>query len=172
MTPVAVAYVQTDMSPALGQFLGIAVFVGLCWLAGRIYSRQRESRPSLHARPLDDSWLQRPTPGEIWWADVPFADGTGTKVRPCLVVRTHPNSVEVLKITSQDKSSRWDHVSIPTADWDRRAKKDSWIDLSRTYSVTDYAFRNRAADTCHEWVWDQVTSRHETGWVYVDERNR
>jgi hypothetical protein len=167
MPPVTFAYIQPDMSSALQQFLGIAVFVGLGWLASRLYKNARRSRPSLRSRPLDDSWLQRPTPGEIWWADVPFADGTGSKVRPCLVVRTHSNFVEVLKITSQDKGNRWDHVRIPTADWDSRAKKDSWIDLSRTYSVADYAFGNRAVDTCNAWVWDQVTSHHAAGWVYV-----
>lgn len=172
MSPVALAYIQMDILSALQQGLGTAVFVGLIWLASLLYKSGLRSRPSLHARPFDDSWLQRPMPGEIWWANVPFADGTGAKVRPCLVVRTHTNSVEVLKITSQDKGNRWDHVQIPTADWDPRAKKDSWIDLSRTYSVTDYAFQNRAANTCHAWVWNQVASRHATGWVYVDERNR
>jgi hypothetical protein len=171
MPPVALAYVQMDMLSTLGQFLGIAIFVGLIWLAGLLYKRWRRLRPSLHARPPDASWLQRPTPGEIWWADVPFADRTGEKNRPCLVIRTHPNSVEVLKITSQDKSKRRDHIPMPTAEWDPRARKDSWIDLSRTYSVIDYAFRNRAASRCHAWVWNQVTSRHATGWVYVDKRN-
>jgi PemK-like, MazF-like toxin of type II toxin-antitoxin system len=172
MPTVALAYIQMDILSTLQRLLGIAVFVGLSWLASLLYKSGRRSRPSLHAQPLDDSWLQRPTPGEIWWANVPFADGTGAKIRPCLVVRTHPDSVEVLKITSQGKGNRWDHVRIPTADWDPRAKKDSWIELSRTYSVTDYAFRNRAANTCNAWVWNQVTSRHETGWVYANERTR
>ncbi|MEK8107708.1 hypothetical protein NKG94_26570 [Micromonospora sp. M12] len=30
---------------------------------------------------------RQPAPGEIWWADVPYADGSGSKVRPCLVLR-------------------------------------------------------------------------------------
>jgi PemK-like, MazF-like toxin of type II toxin-antitoxin system len=106
MPPVALAYIQIGILPALQQILGIAVFVGLCWLASLLYKSGRRSRPSIHARPLDDSWLQRPTPGEIWWADVPFAEGTGAKIRPCLVVRTHTDSVDVLKITSQDKRTR------------------------------------------------------------------
>jgi hypothetical protein len=130
MPPVALAYIQIGILPALQQILGIAVFVGLCWLASLLYKSGRRSRPSIHARPLDDSWLQRPTPGEIWWADVPFAEGTGAKIRPCLVVRTHTDSVDVLKITSQDKGDRWGHVQIPTADWDPRAKKDSWMAVS------------------------------------------
>jgi hypothetical protein len=139
---------------------------GFAWLIIRRFRRWRRSRPAVHAQPPDSSWLRRPAPGQIWWTEVPFSDGTGSKVRPCLVVRTHASLVEVLKITSQDKSNRWDHVAIPTANWDRHAWKDSWVDLSRTYFLADHAFRKPASDTCDAWVWDQVTRRHATGWVY------
>jgi hypothetical protein len=36
---------------------------------------------------------------------------------------------------------------------------------TKTYSVADYKFRKRAANTCYARVWDQVTSRHTTGWM-------
>jgi PemK-like, MazF-like toxin of type II toxin-antitoxin system len=69
-------------------------------------------------------------PGEIWWADVPYEDGTGSKVRPCLILKPRWNGYDVLKITSQDQSRRHDYIRIPTRHWDRNAEKDSYLDLS------------------------------------------
>ncbi|MFG1878370.1 type II toxin-antitoxin system PemK/MazF family toxin [Sphaerisporangium sp. NPDC049003] len=120
----------------------------------------------VHSRPPSPAWESRAAPGQIWWADVPYSDGSGSKVRPCLVVRTHPRKVEVLKITSQDKSDRGDHLSIPTAGWDPHATKDSWLDLSETHFVGDRDFRNLAATSCDARVWKSVTRLQKTGWVY------
>src|SRR4051794_13241439 len=39
-----------------------------------------------------------PQPGEIWWADVPYEDYSGHKVRPCVVIRAAEGYREVLKI--------------------------------------------------------------------------
>ena len=68
MPPVLLSYAREYTLSTLGSFLWIAVFVGLSWLTGSIYKKRRESRPSIHALLLDASWLQRPTPGEIWRA--------------------------------------------------------------------------------------------------------
>ncbi|GAA3822740.1 hypothetical protein GCM10022226_49000 [Sphaerisporangium flaviroseum] len=122
--------------------------------------------PRVHARPPSGSPDSRPAPGQIWWADVPYSDGSGSKVRPCLVVRTHPGRVEVLKITSQDKSDRSEYLPIPTAGWDPHATKDSWLDLSETYFVDDGEFQRRAAAACDARTWKRVTRRQATGWVY------
>lgn len=89
------------------------------------------------------AWLG-PRRGDIWWADVPFADGTGAKLRPCLVVRWRWRGIEVLKITSQDKSRRRDHVPIPTRGWDARARRDSYLNLGEPIVVRRRAFRRRA----------------------------
>lgn len=123
------------------------------------------SRFQVHDAPPDPAWNSRPRPGQIWWAPVPFSDGPGSKVRPCLVVRTHRQGVEVLKITSQDKSHQRSCISIPTARWDPRARKDSWLDLEDTYFLHDNAFR-RCAGVCDKRTWSTVTHRHRTGWVY------
>ncbi|WP_424537178.1 type II toxin-antitoxin system PemK/MazF family toxin [Sphaerisporangium viridialbum] len=120
----------------------------------------------VHSRPPSPAWESRPAPGQIWWADVPYSDGSGSKVRPCLVVRTHPRNVEVLKITSQDKSDRGEYLSIPTAGWDPHATKDSWLDLSETHVVRDRDFRNLAAASCDARTWKRVTRVQDTGWVY------
>nr|WP_240941990.1 type II toxin-antitoxin system PemK/MazF family toxin [Planosporangium thailandense] len=126
--------------------------------------RRRRVRPRLRAAPPDESWRGRPQPGEIWWADVPFSDGTGHKVRPCLVLRTHQRQVEVLKITSQDRSARRDHIEIPTGAWDRRATHNSYLDLSDPFRLRDSAF-SRKAGTVDDRTWSTVRRLHATGWV-------
>jgi hypothetical protein len=85
-----------------------------------------------------------PRRDEIWWAEVPFADGTGAKLRPCLVTRTTWRGAVVLKITSQDKHTRRDHIPIPTKAWDPRARRDSYLNLAEPITVRRAAFKRRA----------------------------
>jgi mRNA-degrading endonuclease toxin of MazEF toxin-antitoxin module len=89
-------------------------------------------------------WAGGPDRGDIWWADVPYADGSGSKVRPCLVMLRHRRGIVVLKITSQDKSRRGDHVPIPTRDWDPWARHDSYLNLGEPIVVPPAAFQRRA----------------------------
>jgi hypothetical protein len=89
----------------------------------------------------------RPARGDIWWAEVPFTDGTGAKLRPCLVLLPQRRGIVVLKITSQDKSRRRDHVLIPTRDWDPWARHDSYLNLGEPILVRPDAFQRRAG-TC------------------------
>jgi mRNA-degrading endonuclease toxin of MazEF toxin-antitoxin module len=97
----------------------------------------------------------RPAPREIWWADVPYADGSGSKVRPCLVLRRGWRGVTVLKITSQDKSRRRDHLPIPTRAWDRHARRDSWVNLGEPIVVPPRAFERRVG-TCEAGLWGRI----------------
>ncbi|MEV0811141.1 type II toxin-antitoxin system PemK/MazF family toxin [Micromonospora sp. NPDC050200] len=113
------------------------------------------ARPTAPPRPRTPTGT--PRPGEIWWADVPYHDGTGSKVRPCLVLRADDRGAEILKITSQDKSSRDDHVRIPTRDWDPDADHDSWLDLAEPVHVPTGAFTNRAG-TCDQALWRRLKS--------------
>jgi mRNA-degrading endonuclease toxin of MazEF toxin-antitoxin module len=106
-----------------------------------------------------DRATDSPAPGEIWWADVPYADGTGSKVRPCLVLRTDSRGADVLKITSQDKSDRDDHVRIPTRDWDPGADHDSYLSLTEPVRIGAAAFADRAG-TCDADLWHRVRSLH------------
>lgn len=125
--------------------------------------RRRSGGPGRTTAPPRPRGAERPTaeprPGEIWWADVPYADGTGSKVRPCLVVHANGRGADVLKITSQDKSGRDDHVRIPTRDWDADADHDSWLDLAEPLHITADAFSNRAG-TCDPDLWRQVRRLH------------
>jgi len=145
----------------MSEVVSLLFVVGLAALV--VYWRWREAAVVLPEAP-DRSWLRRPAPGEIWWADVPFDDSWDSKVRPCLVIRTHRKSVEVLKITSQDKSHRWDHIEIETGSWDRRARYNSYLDLSSPRKLLDQDFKRRAG-TCDEWTWNQVLNKYDAGWV-------
>ncbi|MEU4527996.1 type II toxin-antitoxin system PemK/MazF family toxin [Micromonospora ureilytica] len=112
-------------------------------------------RPSAKPRSRDT-----PQPGEIWWADVPYADGSGSKVRPCLVLRADSRGADVLKITSQDKSDRDDHVRIPTRDWDPGAEHDSYLSLTEPIRLSSAAFADHAG-RCDADLWRKVRSlRH------------
>ncbi|WP_144125546.1 type II toxin-antitoxin system PemK/MazF family toxin [Catellatospora sichuanensis] len=101
-----------------------------------------------------------PQPGEIWWADVPYEDGPGSKVRPCVVLRVKGGAFEILKITSQDQSHRRDHIEIATKSWDADADHNSYLDLSDPITVTTAAFANRAGalDTP---TWRKVKALHQ-----------
>ncbi|MEU8115800.1 type II toxin-antitoxin system PemK/MazF family toxin [Micromonospora sp. NPDC048947] len=118
-------------------------------------------RPSTKPRSRDtDRRADAPSPGEIWWADVPYADGSGSKVRPCLVLRADSRGADVLKITSQDKSDRDDHVRIPTLDWDPGAEHDSYLSLTEPIRLNSAAFGDHAG-RCDADLWRKVRSlRH------------
>ena len=115
-------------SPAI--VAGVAVAVAAAAALGAMWWRRRGA----------DQVLRR---GDIWWADVPFADGTGAKLRPCLIVRGGRRRALVLKITSQDKSHRRDHILIPTREWDPWARRDSYLNLGEPIKVDRGAFQRR-----------------------------
>ncbi|GIG64999.1 hypothetical protein Pen01_12940 [Phytomonospora endophytica] len=100
-----------------------------------------------------------PAPGEIWWADVPFEDGTGSKVRPCLVLRADGRGAAVLKITSQDQSHRRDHVEIATRHWDPKARHNSHLDLTDPIRVSRGSFTKRAG-RLDAGTWSKVRRLH------------
>ncbi|MFC0028512.1 type II toxin-antitoxin system PemK/MazF family toxin [Micromonospora chaiyaphumensis] len=114
-------------------------------------TRGRAGAPPRPRRAGKDS-AEGPRPGEIWWADVPYADGTGSKVRPCLVLRVDGRDADVLKITSQDKSHRDDHLPIPTRSWDPDAHHDSYLDISEPVPVPLSAFADHAG-ACDPDLW-------------------
>jgi mRNA-degrading endonuclease toxin of MazEF toxin-antitoxin module len=129
-----------------------------------VFLLRRAKSGGLRSSAPDESWLTRPQPGDIWWADVPFRDGEGGKVRPCVVLRTHRRRVDVQRITSQDKSDRSDHLRIPTRDWDPKATHDSYVDLSEPFRLADRAFSRKAGRIAAA-PWKAVREQHQTGWV-------
>ncbi|WP_405094717.1 type II toxin-antitoxin system PemK/MazF family toxin [Micromonospora sp. NBC_01412] len=126
---------------------------------GRGTGTRASGRPAAPPRPRAAERTTAPAgtprPGEVWWAEVPYADGTGSKVRPCVVLRTDGRGADVLKVTSQDKSDRDDHVRIPTRDWDPGADHDSYLDISEPIRIATSAFRD-SAGRCDPTLWRQL----------------
>jgi hypothetical protein len=155
------------MSPMLWS-LGLLAAVGVAVVVavGAALRRRRPTRgrPFTPPPPPRPGWRGRPAPGEIWWADLPYQDGTGSKIRPCLVLSTGPGGSTVLKITSQDQSTRAAHVRLPTASWDPHARHDSWLDLRGPYELRRTAFQRRAG-VVDVRSWRAVRRSHQTGWI-------
>ena len=76
----------------------------------------------------------------MWFAEVPFEDGSGSKDRPVLVLSAGGRSCEVARFTSQDKNGRRDHVRVPQGI--PGLPKASWLNLRPT-SLPRSAFRRR-----------------------------
>lgn len=124
-----------------------------------VVARLRRARRPVPKRPPSRPTVTGPRPGEIWWAEVPYEDGSGSKVRPCLVLRKRRGAIEVLKITSQDQSRRRDHVEIATRHWDRDADHNSFLDLTDPIRVSLSAFENKAGDLDAP-TWQKVRKLH------------
>jgi len=93
-------------------------------------------------------WLVRPRPrrpraGEVWFAQVPFEDRSGSKDRPVLVLAVAGSSYEVARFTSQDQSARRDHVRVPHGI--PGLPKASWLNL-RSLTLEQSAFRRCTGD--------------------------
>ncbi|MEZ0447616.1 type II toxin-antitoxin system PemK/MazF family toxin [Cellulomonas sp. ICMP 17802] len=85
----------------------------------------------------------RPRPGEVWFAQVPFDDGSGSKDRPVLVLAVHGATCEVARFTSQDRDARRDHVRVPQGV--PGLPKASWLNL-RPLPLRRSAFRRHVGD--------------------------
>lgn len=85
---------------------------------------------------------RRPAVGEVWFAEVPFADGTGSKDRPVLVLAASGRTCTVVRFTSKDRSARRDHRPAPVGVGG--LQRDSWVDL-RPLRLPRRALRRRIA---------------------------
>jgi mRNA-degrading endonuclease toxin of MazEF toxin-antitoxin module len=130
----------------------------------RASTRTASRAPAKGARPATTKPATPATTGpqarEIWWADVPFHDAEGSKVRPCLVLRRRGDTVVVLKITSQDHRDRGDHILIETSSWDRGAPHDSFLDLSDPYTISAAAFEDKVG-RADDATWKTVRAQHK-----------
>ncbi|MGY1600936.1 type II toxin-antitoxin system PemK/MazF family toxin [Geodermatophilus sp. SYSU D00815] len=108
-------------------------------------------------RPADRPVRTGPGVGEIWWADVPFAEVAESKDRPCVVIEASDDELVVLMITSQDQSTRRGYVQIPRTGWDR-TPGTSWLRLDRRIPMRRGDFR-RYAGPCPAATWRLVQER-------------
>jgi mRNA-degrading endonuclease toxin of MazEF toxin-antitoxin module len=101
-------------------------------------------------------------PGEIWWADVPFREGTGSKVRPCVVVRTLLGAVDVLKITTKPRPHS-DYVKVDKRSWEKRYRASrSFVGVSVAIRLPAQALRRRIG-MIDDATWTLVRARHDIG---------
>ncbi|GIG41482.1 type II toxin-antitoxin system PemK/MazF family toxin [Cellulomonas phragmiteti] len=131
-----------DPATALAGPEALALAVLLLVVALVVRGRRRRPRPRPRRRTPGTSWGV-PRVGEIWFAEVPFDDGTGSKDRPVLVLAVDRRTWEVARFTSQDRSARRDHVRLPPGF--PGLTRASWIDL-RPRTLPLSAARRRSGD--------------------------
>lgn len=116
--------------------------------AGRTRPPGRPSGP--RGRPT-----RRPEPGDIWWAEVPFEDGPGTKDRPCLVLSVRGEAVLVAKITSKYRGERAGVIALPPGSVGDARGRASFLETDELRDVPLWGFRRRVG-AVDPLVWDQV----------------
>ncbi|MER5552822.1 type II toxin-antitoxin system PemK/MazF family toxin [Streptomyces sp. NPDC002793] len=88
----------------------------------------------------------KPRPGEIWWADVPFEDGPGSKDRPCLVLSVRGGTVVVAKITSKHHEERPGVIALPSGVVGDARGRQSFLETDELREVPVSGFRRKAGE--------------------------
>ncbi|MER6999895.1 type II toxin-antitoxin system PemK/MazF family toxin [Streptomyces sp. NPDC000410] len=141
---------------ALGAVVVLALVVAVADGRGRMHRRLRR-RPRARLRPpgRPDERGARPRPGEIWWANVPYEDGPGTKDRPCLVLRVHGGEARVVKITSKYHDERPGVIPLPPGSVGDTHGRPSFLETDELREVRVGDFRRRVG-VVDPLLWDQV----------------
>lgn len=95
--------------------------------------------------------------GDVWFAMVPFRDGTGAKDRPVVVLSAHGRRCTVVRLTSRDQDGRAGYARSPGTlpGLDRRG----WVDL-RPMELRRTALRRRTGDAGTAWLrWYEDAAR-------------
>ncbi|MBM7438841.1 type II toxin-antitoxin system PemK/MazF family toxin [Streptomyces sp. HB132] len=111
---------------------------------GRAPERKKKGRP--HGGPR---------PGEIWWADVPFEDGPGSKDRPCLVLSVRGGTAVVAKITSKHHEERPGVIALPAGSVGDARGRQSYLETDELREVALAGFRRKAGEL-DPGVWGRV----------------
>ncbi|MEU5898455.1 type II toxin-antitoxin system PemK/MazF family toxin [Streptomyces venezuelae] len=119
--------------------------------------RKRSSRPAGRTRPPRGPRRRFPAPraAEIWWARVPYEDGSGGKDRPCLVLSVHGRSARVVKITSKYHDERAGVIPLPPGSVGDAEGRASFLETDELRDVPLGDFRRRAG-VADPVLWDQV----------------
>ncbi|MET8607561.1 type II toxin-antitoxin system PemK/MazF family toxin [Streptomyces rubiginosohelvolus] len=120
--------------------------------AGSARPPSRPSRPST-------SDARVPRAGEVWWADVPYEDGPGSKDRPCLVIsvrgRGRGRTALVAKITSKHHEERPGVIALPAGAVGDRRGRQSFLETDELREVRIASFRRRVG-AVDPGVWERV----------------
>ncbi|MEU1290306.1 type II toxin-antitoxin system PemK/MazF family toxin [Kitasatospora sp. NPDC005856] len=136
----------------------VLALLGVALLAAAAAALVRRTRPA--PRPAGPTGPRPrtgagPEPREIWWAQVPFEDGPGSKDRPCLVLRVHGRTATVAKITSKHHAGRPGVLPLPPGAVGDRDGRASWLETDELREVPLSAFRRRAGAVDRQ-VWDRT----------------
>lgn len=127
----------SDLDPTVvAALLGVALLV--LWRTLRPARQRGSRRPSTRR-----TTRTQPLVGDVWWADVPFEDGTGSKDRPCVVVETHGLRPVVLYVTSTDKAGRPGWLAMPRQGWSPKPGT-SWLRTDRRVALDPHRMRRYA----------------------------
>lgn len=100
-----------------------------------------------------------PRAGEVWWADVPYEDGPGSKDRPCLVIsvrgRGRGRTALVAKITSKHHEERPGVIALPAGTVGDRQGRQSFLETDELREVRIAGFRRRVGAVDPE-LWERV----------------
>ncbi|WP_330175623.1 type II toxin-antitoxin system PemK/MazF family toxin [Streptomyces sp. NBC_01498] len=96
-----------------------------------------------------------PRAGEIWWAMVPYEDGTGAKDRPCLVLSVRGRTALVAKITSKFHEGRPGVIPLPPEAVGDTEGRRSFLETDELRRVNTREFRRRVG-TLEDGLWRQV----------------
>ncbi|MFF7636612.1 type II toxin-antitoxin system PemK/MazF family toxin [Kitasatospora sp. NPDC008050] len=103
-----------------------------------------------------------PAPREIWWAEVPFEDGPGSKDRPCLVLRVNGRTATVAKITSKHHAELPGVLALPPGTVADRQGRASWLELDEQREVPLTHFRRRVGPVDGQ-LWARVQRARSSG---------
>ncbi|MFE0640440.1 type II toxin-antitoxin system PemK/MazF family toxin [Streptomyces sp. NPDC058877] len=112
-------------------------------------------RPPARPAPRGRKPAKLPRAGEIWWADVPYEDGPGSKDRPCLVLAVRGDNALVAKITSKYHDERPGVIALPPGSVGDAQGRPSFLETDELRDVPVWEFRRRVG-TADPVVWDQV----------------
>ncbi|MGW2279497.1 type II toxin-antitoxin system PemK/MazF family toxin [Streptomyces sp. NPDC001770] len=96
-----------------------------------------------------------PEPGEIWWAEVPYEDGPGSKDRPCLVLSVRGGRAVVAKITSKHHEERPGVIALPDGTVGDARGRRSFLETDELREVAVDGFRRRVGRVDAE-LWGRV----------------
>ncbi len=100
-----------------------------------------------------------PRAGEVWWADVPYEDGPGSKDRPCLVIsvrgRGRGRTALVAKITSKHHEERPGVIALSAGAVGDRRGRQSFLETDELREVRIASFRRRVG-AVDPGVWERV----------------
>ncbi|MDJ0461122.1 type II toxin-antitoxin system PemK/MazF family toxin [Streptomyces sp. H27-C3] len=114
------------------------------------------TRPPARPRgPRRKTGGRSPQPGEIWWADVPFEDGPGSKDRPCLVLSLRGGNALVAKITSKHHEERPGVIALPQGAVGDANGRRSFLETDELRDVAVREFRRRVG-VADPVVWARV----------------